>query len=197
MLPHIQNSRAGVNRQDPVYKNKFEIYFTIPAALQNEFGSDVSFLTEQVQKIDGLGSLVKGVDKGEQKFLGTTRTYLNSGMDSTSHEFGIEFALNFNNRTDNWLYRLFRAWNALNYDLSTGETTLKADYCADYFRIVVANRAGEVWRDITFKDVMMFGGIEGDEELDYSSQDIVTLKCKFASDWALDNLRTQTNETVS
>ncbi len=190
MLPHIQNSTAGVNRQDPVYKNKFEVYFTIPAALQSEFNqTEVAVLTEQVQKVSGLGSLNKGVDKGEQKFLGTTRTYLNSSLDTTSHEITVEIALNFRNRTDNYIYRLLKAWNALSYDIATGETSLKQDYTADYMRIVVGNRAGEIWRDITYKDIIMFGGIEGDDELDYNSTDVVTLTIKFASDWAEDNLK--------
>lgn len=189
MLPHITNSRAGVNRQDPVYKNKFELYFTIPTALQNEFQSDVAVLTEQVQKVSGLNTLDRGVEKGEQKFLGTTRTYLNSGKDSTSHEISVELALNFRNRTDNYIYRLFKAWNDLTYNEATGETTLKQDYVADYLRLYVGNRAGDVWRDITFKDVMLFGGLDGFDDLDYSSLDIQSLTVKFASDWAIDNLK--------
>lgn len=188
-LPHITNSVAGVNRQDPVYKNKFEVYFTIPAALQNEFGQDVAYITEQIQKISGLGSLDKGVDKGQQKFMGTTRTYLNSTHDNTSHEISVEIALNFRNRTDNYIYRLFKAWNALGYDLSTGETTIKQEYVADYMRVVIGNRAGDIWRDVTFKDIIMFGGIEGLDELDYSSNDVVNITVKFASDWADDNTK--------
>ena len=189
MLPHISNSQAGVNRQDPVYKSKFEVYFTIPAALQAEFQQDVAVLTEQVQNIGGLETLDRGVEKGEQKFLGTTRTYLNATKDSTSHELSIELALNFRNRTDNYIYRLFKAWNNLTYNESTGETTLKQDYVADFLRIYVGNRAGDVWRDITYKDVILFGGLEGFETLDYSSTDIQTLKIKLASDEAIDNLK--------
>ena len=189
MLPHITNSQAGINRQDPVYKSKFEVYFTIPAALQNQFQQDVAVLTEQVQKISGLGTLDRGVEKGEQKFMGTTRTYLNATKDSTSHELTVELALNFRNRTDNFIYRLFKAWNDLTYNEANGETSLKQEYVADYLRVFVGNRAGDVWRDITYKDVILFGGIEGFDELDYSSTDIQTLTVKFATDWALDNLK--------
>lgn len=190
MLPHITNSQAGVNRQDPVYKSKFEVYFTIPAALQNKYSqSDVAVLTEQVQNIKGLGTLDRGVEKGEQKFLGTTRTYLNATKDSTSHEISVDLTLNFKNRTDNYIYRLFRDWNKLTYDDATGETTLKQDYTADYMRVYVGNRAGDVWRDITYKDVIMFGGIEGFDDLDYSSTDIVNITVKFASDWAIDKVK--------
>ena len=74
MLPHIKNSQAGNNRQDPNYKNMFEMYFTIPEALMARFGSDVAVLTEQVQKVTGLGTLDKGPEKVTQKFMGTTRT---------------------------------------------------------------------------------------------------------------------------
>ena len=123
--------------------------------------------------------------------MGTTRTYLNSAHDNTSHEISVEIALNFRNRTDNYIYRLFKAWNALGYDLSTGETTIKQEYVADYMRVVVGNRAGDIWRDVTFKDIIMFGGIEGLDELDYSSNDVVNITVKFASDWADDNIKSE------
>ena len=61
-LPHIKNSKAGINREEPMYGNLFEVYFSIPAALQGEVGAeDVNVLTEQVTKIDGLDTLTKSL----------------------------------------------------------------------------------------------------------------------------------------
>ena len=186
MLPHIKNSRAGVNREDPVYKSLFEVYFTIPQALQERFGEDVAVLTEQVQKVSGLGTLDKGPSVGEQKFMGTSRSYLQSKLDSTSHELTITITLNLRNGVDNYIYKLLRAWNRLGYNLSTGETTLKKDYVADWFKVVIANRAGDIFKEVIYKDVMLIEGLSGFDELDYTSNDHVDLEFKLKSDWADD-----------
>lgn len=186
MLPHIRNSQAGVNREDPMYKNLFEVYFTLPAALQTQFGSDVGILTEQVQKIGGLASIDKGVEAGQQKFMGTDRSYLNSKPDSTHHELDVTCAINLRNGTDNYVYKLLRAWNRLGYNMNTGETVLKKDYVADWVKIVVANRAGDIFKEMIFHDVMLVGGLQGFEDLDYNSTDVVELSFKFISDWCDD-----------
>lgn len=187
MLPHITNSVAGVNRQDPVHKSLFEVYFTLPEAIKGEFSQDEALLTQQVLKITGLGSLDKGPSAGEQKFMGTSRSYLQPKLDSTFHEFTVSFTLNLRNRTDNWVYKVFKAWNKLCYDLSTGETVIKPDYLADWFKISIGNRAGEIYREILFKDVMMVEGITGgNDDLDYENKDHVDIDIKFRSDWADD-----------
>lgn len=183
MLPHIKNSTAGVNRQDPVYKNMFEAYFTLPEALQAEFGSDIAVLTEQVQKVSGLDSLNKTVEAGEQKFLGTSRSYLNSKLDSTFHELSIEIALNMRERTDNYIFKLLKAWASLGYNLFTGETGLKRDYVADWFKLSIANRAGDIYREVIYKDVMLTE-LTGWDEADYTTNDVVTMTIKLRSDWA-------------
>lgn len=185
MLPHIQNSTAGVNRWEPVTVDIYQVFFTIPAPLQNEFGSDVAFLSEQVQKISGLGSLDRGPDKIQQKFMGTTRTYLADKLaDGTSHEITVTLALNLRKAIDNVVYRLFKAWNHLGYNIEDGTTALAPDYCADFLRVQIANRAGDVYRDIVFKDVMMFGGFQFQDELNYETAEPQTIDVKFMSDWA-------------
>ncbi len=188
MLPHIRNSQAGVNRMDPLYNNMFEVYFTIPAALQAQYGSDVAVLTEQVQSIDGLGSLEKSPETVEQKFMGTTRTYLQSKLDTTSHELTIKLALNLRNGTDNFIYKLFMAWRNLCYNPATGETTLKIDYVADWLKVVIANRAGDIYRDILYKDIILAGPIESVSTLAYDNTELQELTIKLKSDWADDNM---------
>lgn len=183
MLPHIQNSLAGRDRLDPAYKNIYEVYFTLPDALREKFGQDEALITEHVTEISGLNALDKEPGKGQQKFMGTTRTYLNARIDDTSAEITVKFTLNLRNGVDNYIYKLFKAWGKLNYDITTGEKSLKKDYTADWLRIVVGNRAGEIYRDITFKDVIMFDPIEMTDTYSYDSDDICDLTVKFASDW--------------
>jgi hypothetical protein len=171
---------------DPVHSNLFEVTFTIPEALQADFGADVAIITEQIQNISGLGTLDKGVETGEQKFMGTSRSYLNPKPDNTYHDIKVTLALNLREGTDNFIYKLFKAWNRLSYDLTTGETVLKKDYCSDWIKVRIANRAGDVYREIIYKDVMLKGGLTFQDELNYDTNDAQTLEVNFRSDWALE-----------
>ena len=66
----------------------------------------------------------------------------------------------------------------------TGETVIKPDYLADWIKVSIGNRAGEIYREILYKDVMMFGGIEGVYDLSYTENGHVDITIKFRSDWA-------------
>ena len=92
-LPHIQNSQAGVNHYDYVALNLFEVYFTIPEALRAEFGKDEALLTEHVLKISGLDALDKAPEVVEQKFMGTTRSFVKTSIDNTSADLEVELTL--------------------------------------------------------------------------------------------------------
>lgn len=182
-LPHITNSEAGRNLYDPVNNCIFEVYFTIPDALRADFGQDEAILSEHVLKVSGLDALDRGPDTSPQKYQGTTRTFVNPKIDDTSAEIKIDFSLNLRNGTDNYIYKLFKGWKNLNYDLETGTIVKKADYVADWMRVCVANRSGDIIREIVFKDVMLKGSLEGMGDLDYSNNEPVTLSVTFVSDW--------------
>jgi len=184
-LPHIENSEVGINKMEPLYKSLFEVTFTLPKPLEEKFGADLALLTSQVTKIGGL-EVAKGVEAGTvQKFMGTTRSFLNSKMDDTSFEITVTFNLNLRNGTDNFVYKLLKAWKDLGYNLETGETALKVDYCADWLKCQVGNRAGDIYREIIMKDVFISGGLEGLGDYDYENgSDIQSVDVKFKSDWA-------------
>lgn len=182
-LPHITNSQAGRNLWDPVFTNIFEVSFTVPEALRANFGKDEQILTEHVTKISGLGALNKAATTGTQKFMGTDRSYIQTKLDSTRAELEVTFTLNLRDATDNYIYKLFRAWAALGYDVSTGERHLKKDYCSQWLKISVANAVGDIYREIVFKDVMMNGDLGGLEEYNYETADAAELTVKFVSDW--------------
>ena len=182
-LPHITNSQAGVNRWDYTPQNIFEVYFTLPEALRADFGQDEALITEHVQKIDGLDALHRTAETVQQKFMGTTRTFIKGSVDDTTAAISVDFALNLRNGTDNFIYKLFKAWSRLGYNILTGERSLKKDYIADWLRVKIANRAGDVYEDVIFKDIMIDGNIEGVGTYDYNSDDVVTLTVKFKSDW--------------
>ena len=182
-LPHIKNSQAGVNLYDPVHKSIFEVYFTLPASLSNEFGKDELVLTEHVMNIGGLDALYRAPEVDSQKFMGTDRSFIKPTIGETKANLEVEFSLNLRNGTDNYILKLFRAWAALGYDIASGKRSLKKDYCAQWLKVSVANREGDIYQEVVFKDVMLAGNLEMDGGLDYTVDDALTLKVKFVSDW--------------
>ena len=182
-LPHITNSTAGVNLYDPVHKSIFEVYFVLPTALQNDFSTDTALLTEHVLNVSGLDALYRAPEVDSQKFMGVDRSYIKPTVGDTKANIEIEFSLNLRNGTDNYILKLFRAWAALGHNVATGQRTLKSSYTAEWLKIAIANRQGDVYQEITFKDVMINGPLEFDGGLDYTTDDALTLKVKFVSDW--------------
>ena len=184
-LPHIQNSEAGRNYYEPYFSSLFEAYFTVPAALQAKYGKDVELLSEQVTKVSGLDGLDRTPETVQQNFHGSTRTYLQPHLSDTSFEITVTLNLNLRNEIDNYVYNLFKAWNKLNYNMDTGETTFKSEYLAEFFSVAIANRKGDIIRDIIFKDVML-AKITPPSDLDYTANDAQTIDITFKSDWAQD-----------
>lgn len=183
MLPHIKNSTAGINLFDPVHKSIFEVYFTLPEALRKEFGKDEALISQHVLTVSGLDALYKAPETDVQKFMGTDRSYIKPTVGETSANIEIEFSLNLRNGTDNYILKLFRAWAALGYDISTGRRSLKKDYCAQWLKIAIANREGDIYQEIVFKDIMVAGPLEYEGGLDYTADEALNLKVKFKSDW--------------
>lgn len=182
-LPHIQNSVAGRNHFDPVHQSLFEVYFTLPAALRDQFAQDEAIITEHVQSISGIADLDRSPEVVQQSFMGTKRSFLAPKLSDTSFEISVVLSLNLRNGVDNYIYKLFKEWNKLGYDLSTGETRLKKDYIADWLKILVGNRQGDVFREIVFKDIIMTG-LEAPGELKYDDNEAASITVKFKSDWA-------------
>lgn len=183
-LPHIKNSQAGVNLYDPVHKSMFEVYFTLPESLRAEFAKDEVLLTEHVLTIGGLDALYRAPETDVQKFMGTDRSYIKPTIGETRAQIEVEFSLNLRNGVDNYILKLFRAWAALGYDIATGKRSLKKDYCAQWMKVSIANREGDIYQEVVFKDVMLAGALEFDgTSLDYSLDDACKLKVKFVSDW--------------
>ena len=182
-LPHITNSTAGVNLYDPVHKSIFEVYFTLPQALQEKYNTDAALLTEHVLNVSGLDALYRAPEVDSQKFMGVDRSYIKPTIGDTKANIEVEFSLNLRSETDNYILKLFRAWAGLGHDIATGVRSLKKDYCADWLKVSIANRKGDVYQEITFKDVMINGPLEFDGGLDYTADDALTLKVKFVSDW--------------
>ena len=182
-LPHIMNTRAGIDRQDPMHSAIFEVYFQLPLALKSIFGSeDEHTITEQVTDVDGLDQLQKVVGAGSQKFFGVDVSFLNPTMEQTYCEFTVNFNLNIRNHTDAWLLKIFKAWGNLGYNLQDGTRTLMPDYVSESVRIAEANRNGEIWRSYVFRKVMVVN-VTGLPSLNYTENEPRKLSVTFRADY--------------
>ena len=188
-LPHIKNMQAGINKWDPVHNSVFEVYFTLPQALQeiSVFQQDSVILTQQVTNVGGLDALQKTTAAGEQKFYGATVSFLQPVLDTTAAEITMSLNLNLRNVTDNYVLKIFRAWEDLSYDLQTGARGIKTDYISDNLRIAEANRNGKIWRSYIFHNNMLTN-VTGLNDLDYSGTDARKLEVTFRCDYWEDEI---------
>lgn len=181
-LTHIKNVTSGINKWDPVHKSLFEVYFTLPEPLKQDFAEDELLLTEQVVSVTGLDALHKTPQVGEQKFYGVTVSFSNPMLDTTAADLTVVFNLNLRDVTDNFVLKVFVAWERLSYDMMDGTRTIKPNYISDNMRIAQANRNGQVWRSFIFHHIIL-SGVTGMDDLDYSSNDAITLTTTFRSDY--------------
>ena len=181
-LPHIRSVKSGINKWDPVHKSIFEVAFSIPTPIQSLFQSDMAILQQQVYSVQGLDALQKTTAAGTQRFYGVDVSYLNPTLDSTYADITVTFNLNLRDVTDNFVLKVFLAWERLSYDLSDGTRTIKQQYISDNMRIAQANRNGQVWRSFIFHHIMLTS-VTGMDDLDYSASDAVTLQTTFRADY--------------
>lgn len=191
-LPNIRKVSAGNLKDlaDPMHASIFEVIFSVPGKISSGLSDEVAILTEQVTTVSGLDALQKTPAAGQQKFLGVDVSYLNPTLDNTYAEITVELNLNLRKVTDAYVFRVFRAWQKLNYDLSSGERVLMKDYVADFLKIKEANRDGTVWRNVEFQKVMLTS-ITGLDALDYTNNEARKLTVVFRSDLWKDELITE------
>lgn len=186
-LPHMLNIESGRMKYDPVHKSIFEVYMTLPAAIQSQFKTEELLLTEQITNVTGLDVLQKTTPASEQKFFGVTVSYLNPVLDTTAADINITFNLNLRNATDNFVLKVFRAWENLSYNLADGTRSIKTGYISDNLRIAEANRAGDVWRSYIFHNIMLTS-VTNIDDLDINSNDARQLVCQFRCDYWEDEM---------
>ena len=180
-LPHYTQSRASSQRYEPIQPNLFEVTVFSP------LGDDTGLILEQVKTIGGLNNLNPSIDAINQKYKFADRSY--AGMPAqTFLDLTLNFSLNLNEANENYIYNTFRNWNNLIYDPLTGEMGLKTDYVGSMI-VVQYNRAGDIFRKITFKDVFPTGQPDFVDELNYETQDAVDLTMTYRCDhWVEENV---------
>jgi len=180
-LPHYTQSRASSQRYEPIQPNLFEVTVFSP------LGDDTGLVLEQVKTIGGLNNLNPAVDAVGQKYKFADRSFA-SMPGQTFMDLTINFSLNLNEANENYIYNTFRNWYKLIYDPLTGEMGLKKDYVGSMI-IVQYNRAGDIFRKITCKDVFPTGQPDFVDELSYETPDAVDLTMTYRCDhWVEENV---------
>ena len=180
-LPHYTQARASSQRYEPVQPNLFEVTVFSP------LGDDTGLILEQVKTIGGLNNLNPAVDAIGQKYKFADRSFA-SMPGQTFMDLTVNFSLNLNEANENYIYNTFRNWYKLIYDPLTGEMGLKKDYVGSMI-IVQYNRAGDIFRKITCKDVFPTGQPDFVDELSYETPDAVDLTMTYRCDhWVEENV---------
>ena len=180
-LPHYTQSRASSQRFEPIQPNLFELTVFSP------LGDDTGLILQQVKSIGGLNALNPAVETVGQKYKFADRSF--AGMPTqTFVDLPVNFTLNLNDANENYIYNTFRNWYKLIYDPLTGEMGLKKDYVGSMI-LVQYNRAGDIYRKITFKDVFPTGTIDFVDEMNYETVDPVELSMTYRCDhWVEENV---------
>ena len=181
-LPHLTNMQSGINKWDPSHSSVYEIYFTLPDAIHGEFKEEEVILTEQVTEVSGLDQLTKTTPVNTQKFMGVDVSHHGPVLDNTYADITVTLNLNLRNKIDNFVFKVFRSWENLNYNLADGTRTLLVDYSSNIMRIAVANRAGDVVRSIVFNRVLL-SEVTGIDSLNYTENEPQKLTVKFRCDY--------------
>lgn len=181
--PHLTNTHVGMERWDPMHSSMFAVIFTVPFVLRGEYNTEeLRILSEQIYSIDGLDNINKTVGLYTQKYLGTDVAFFDPKVNNTTIDFNIIFNLNIRDGNDAFVYKLFKEWFSLMYDLPTGVRAIKDMVCAENMTILEANRDGTVWRQIVMHNVFVTA-ISGMNSLDYTASDPRQLTIAFHADY--------------
>jgi len=180
-LPHYRNSKAAVNKYEPVYTNLFEVTILPPPGV-----SGGSILLEHVRSISGLNT-EKGAEVVEQEYKFAQRSYANGRPTSTTVDLTVNFSLNLNDNKEMYVYKTLRDWKRLIYNPLTGEEGLKKDYADSRMIVTMFDRTGDIFWQRTFHDCFIVNDIP-ELGLDYSTGDPLEMEVQIRSDYWTENM---------
>lgn len=182
-LFNFNNSKAGVNNYEPIYKNLFEVQITPPDIISNSdvWGAGRTLITDSINSIDGL-DVDKFPELVAQKFKGSTRKFAGITPTETTVNVTINFTLNLNENNQNYIYNALRLWSDLIYDPTSGATTLKDTYTSKAGITVIAyNRIRQPFRKVEIKNVFISAPIPA-MSFSYNENTILDLSISFHGD---------------
>jgi len=176
-LPHYRNSKASMNKFEPVYNAQFEVTLQPPPAV-----ADWSLVMEQVLKVGGV-EVNKLPAVVEQKYKSAKRSFAGGMVDDTTVDVTLDFEVNLNDSNSMYVYKSLRRWCDLIYDPLTGKMGLKREYTGGPMIINYFNKNGDIFRRLTFPVCFPTTPITAIES-DYSNNEVYritgfTLRCDY------------------
>jgi len=141
-LPHYRNSKAAMQKFEPVYNAQFEVLLTPPAAV-----TGWTLVMENVIKVGGI-EVNKVPAVVEQKYKSAKRSFAGGIVDDTSINITLDFEVNLDDSNSAYVYKALRKWCDLIYDPLTGRMGLKKDYAGGPLIINYFNKAGDIFRQV-------------------------------------------------
>jgi len=164
-LPHYRNSKAAMNKFEPVFNAQFEILLTPPAAV-----TGWTLVMEQVTKVSGV-EINKQPDQVTQTYKFAKRTFAGGSISDTTVKISLDFEVNLDDSTSAYVYKALRKWSDLIYDPLTGRMGLKKDYVGGPMIINYFNKNGDIFRQVTAPVVFPITPLPAIES-EYTSNDI-------------------------
>jgi hypothetical protein len=165
-LPHYRNSKAAMNKFEPVYQSQFEVLLTPPPAVG---GWDL--VMENVIAIKGL-EVNKQPAPVEQTYKFAKRSFAGGAITDTFIEIELDFEVNLDDANSAYVYKALRKWCDIIYDPLTGRMGIKKDYTGGPMIINFFNKNGDIYRQLTFPTVFPVTGISFGNEATYTENGI-------------------------
>ena len=169
-LPHYRNSKAAMNKFEPVYQSQFEVLLTPPPAVG---GWDL--VMENVTKIGGL-EVNKQPATVEQYYKFAKRSFAGGAIEDTSIDITLDFEVNLDDANSAYVYKALRKWCDLIYDPLTGRMGIKRDYSGGPMIINFFNKNGDIYRQLTMPTVFPTTAISFETDAEYTSNDIYKIE---------------------
>lgn len=158
-LPHFTNIRSHDQLWEPVYKNLFEVEFTLPTVLQ-DIHTSTSVLMENCKTANLPTYPALGVINQLYKY--STRLFV--GFPSSTSIDSLSFAFNINVKDGKQMttFRMMKDWYDLAWNNEDGSSNYKKTMVGSIV-VYQHDREGEITRRVTYHNAQILSFTAGED----------------------------------